>query len=632
MNRNLLACLAIALQCHYAAAVSAQATEAPAIVQLSGTDWRIHEDAGGKGAEMRLFAADPASPGWIPATVPGNIQADLEAAHLLRPISYGAGDPNFREVTHKDWWYRKDFTIPATLAGKRLTLVFDGVDKRCDIWLNGRQMGSNLGMFKRFWFDVTAVARPGAVNQLAVRIAKRISDTQEKIPWQSATNVGWDWGTPVLTMGIWKDVRLEATGPARIDWTRVQTTLSEDHAKATVTVTLEIDSAIDLPARAKFRVNGQGQSAEVMVDAALKQGPNRIQGELLLERPAVWWPSGHGDQPLYHVTAELLPADGGPALDVRTTRFGVRDLRWVHTQDAPENFISRYQLVVNGRPVRTIGSNLVPPDLYFGRMADRGLFLFRQAKAAGMNTLRLWGGGVILHDALYDLADELGLLLVQEFPLANHLPPTDAEYLAMVEATARNILRQVRNHPSIIEFDGGNEMRWKSDTDHPALHLLKGIVAEEDGRMFRATCPDLGATHGPWEFDRKWYSAFNEMNTIGIGSGPAAASPPHDARGGIRQPFAGQPGSLASGDPGHGPMAHPGPGERDSAPQAWGARHRALQLAQQERDRGCVRTLREPRRVRRSRPVLRCRRPAVHAGCVAPRRPAHRRDDHLGFQ
>ena len=123
---------------------------------------------------------------------------------------------------------------------------------------------------------------------------------------------------------------------------------------------------------------------------------------------------------------------------------------------------------------------------------------------------------MILHDALYDLADELGLLLVQEFPLANHLPPTDAEYLAMVEATARNILRQVRNHPSIIEFDGGNEMRWKSDTDHPAFHLLKKIVAEEDGRMFRATCPDLGATHGPWEFDRKWYSAFNEMNTIGI--------------------------------------------------------------------------------------------------------------------
>ena len=234
--------------------------ERPTVLQLSGTDWRIYKDAAGNGAEQRLFAAAPTSPEWIPATVPGNIQADLEAAHLLRPISYGEGDPSFREMTHKDWWYRKDFTIPAALAGKRLTLVFDGVDKRCEIWLNGRQMGSNLGMFKRFWFDVTAVARPGAMNQLAVQIAKRISDTQEKIPWQSATNVGWDWGTPVATMGIWKDVRLEATGPARIDWTRVQTALSEDHARATVTVTLEIDSAATCRPRPGFESAVEGRT------------------------------------------------------------------------------------------------------------------------------------------------------------------------------------------------------------------------------------------------------------------------------------------------------------------------------------------------------------------------------------
>ena len=131
-----------------------------------------------------------------------------------------------------------------------------------------------------------------------------------------------------------------------------------------------------------------------------------------------------------------------------------------------------------------------------------------------MNTLRLWGGGVIFHDPVYDLADELGIMLIQEFPLANHLPPKEPDYLAMLEATARNIVRQVRNHPSIIEFDGGNEMHWKSDTDHPALHLLRRIVAEDDGRTFRATCPDLGSGHGPWEFDRKWYGPINEFNVM----------------------------------------------------------------------------------------------------------------------
>ena len=505
MYKNILACLVIALQCHYTASVSAHLPEASATIQLSGTDWRIHEDAKGNGAEQRLFAADPASPDWIPATVPGNIQADLEAAHLLKPLWYGAGDSRLKEVAYKDWWYRKDFTIPASYAGKRLTLVFDGVDQHGEIWLNGQSLGSNTGMFKRFWLDMTTVAKPGQVNQLAVRIARhpdrKAPDwTKRSLELKSATNAGWDWGTPIATLGIWKDVRLEATGPARIDWTRVQTELSEDHARAKVIVSLEINSAADLPAKAQFRVTGQGQSANVTVDAALKKGLNVVKGEVSLERPALWWPAGQGEQPLYTLSAELSAVGVGAAMDARTTRFGVRDIRWVYTEGAPADFINRFQLLVNGRAVRTIGSNIIPTDLLFGRMTPRALNLLHLTKADGMNTLRLWGGGVIFHEAVYDLADELGILLVQEFPLANIVPPTEPEYLAMLETTTRNIVRQVRNHPSIIEFDGGNEMRWKSDTDHPAFHLLKKVVAEEDGRTFRATCPDLGSSHGPWGF------------------------------------------------------------------------------------------------------------------------------------
>ena len=467
-------------------------------VQLSGNNWRIREDATGKGVEEALFTADPAA--WIPATVPGNIQADLEAARLLKPISYGAGDPALKEVAAKNWWYRKDFTIPAELQGKRLTLVFDGVDYECEVWLNGQKLGGNVGMFQRFWFDVTSAARPGVLNRLAVRIAKfpTWSAATYSNEFKSGTNLGWDWGVPVATLGIWKDVRLEATGPARIDWMRVQTTLGAN--QATVTASLEIDSATEMPAKTRFLISGHGQSSEVLVEAPLKQGANQIDAQLKLERPVLWWPAGHGEQPLYNITAEVLPAAGGEPSARRTCRFGVRDLRWVHTEGAPADFINRFQLVINGRLVRTIGSNLIPTDLYFGRMTERALFRLHQAKAAGMNTVRLWGGGVILHESVYDLADELGLMLVQEFPMFHYTPPTDAAYLARLENWSRNIVRQVRNHPSIIEFDGGNEMKWRSDTDHPAFLLLKRVVAEEDGRVFRAGCPDLGSTHGAWDF------------------------------------------------------------------------------------------------------------------------------------
>jgi len=132
---------------------------------------------------------------------------------------------------------------------------------------------------------------------------------------------------------------------------------------------------------------------------------------------------------------------------------------------------------------------------------ERGPLLLHRAQEAGINTLRLWGGGVILPEELYDLADELGIMLSQEFPLANCWPGSDDVFLANLETTITGILKQVRNHPSIIEWAGGNEMSWQTGTDHPALHLLERLVAQHDGRIFRATCPIQGGTHGPWVFD-----------------------------------------------------------------------------------------------------------------------------------
>ena len=268
----------------------AGAADSSATLCLSGSDWRIHEDLDGKGADRGLPAADCSAAGWIPATVPGNIQADLEAAHLLRPLWYGAGDPRLYDVARKNWWYRKDFNVPAAYAGKRLTLVCDGVDHECEVWLNGKLIGHNAGMFRRFCFDITAAVQPGKTNCLAVRISRM---PEELVPLliasdgrgvdnaytpdgfmtgdsrtrrllkdlKSQTNWGYDWGTNIWTLGIWKDVHLVASGPARIDWTRVQAALGDDFAKATVAASLEVDSLADAPMQARFRVTGHGQEA-----------------------------------------------------------------------------------------------------------------------------------------------------------------------------------------------------------------------------------------------------------------------------------------------------------------------------------------------------------------------------------
>ena len=319
-------------------------------------------------------------------------------------------------------------------------------------------------MFRRFAFEIADVVKPGQTNQLALRIERipdqlahileasdgKMSGGGEYYPraWgpdffvnginrtrqllqdlKSPTNFGWDWGVNVYTLGIWQDVRLEATGAARIDWVQAQTELSEDHRRAKVRVNLEIDSLAAFGVKAEIRISGLGCSAAATVESSLGRGDNVVSAELMLDDPALWWPNGQGDQPLYAVEATLRDAQSGEQLDWRSARFGVRDIRWEQVEGAPPDFINPYQLVINGRAVRMLGSNIIPPDLLFGRMDERGPRLIQLAHAADMNTLRIWGGGAFLTERMYDLADELGIMISQEFPMSSCTPETDEVFL-----------------------------------------------------------------------------------------------------------------------------------------------------------------------------------------------------------
>ena len=537
-------------------------TEARDSIALSGTDWKIRDDLQGQGIAQGYFNADSAESGWIPAQVPGNIQVDVEAAHLVGPLWYGAVNTNLYEVARKDWWYRKDFVVPATYTGRRITLDFDGVDERCKVWLNGALIGENSGMFRRFWFDVSGVALPGQTNRLAVQINRMpeelvtvlkgsdgpyngpmggLPDRTRRVLKDLKTqgDLGFDWSANVWALGIWKDVRMVATGPARIDWTRVETTLDDNFKHATVRATLEVDSLTNQSYEAVFRITGHGQKIVKHVSAKLVNGHNRIMTELSLNRPALWWPNGQGEQPLYALEAELQPTGGELLSDRGSTHFGVRELqwgftespmgsktndvlnfngrakncnlrqlRWLSSDDAPANFTNRYQLFVNGRAVRTIGSAPILPYLLPGCGRAHELQLLHFAKNAGMNFLRLngGGGGPLFDDAWYDLADELGIMVSYEYPVANTILDSDPLLLTNLDATCRSMIKQSRNHPSIVEYAGGSEMGnldkdWTTLARSPAVLLMQKIAAEETDRLFRVTDSELGSQHGPWVFN-----------------------------------------------------------------------------------------------------------------------------------
>ena len=518
------------------------------IISLDGTDWQL-----GKAAD------DGGLPdtGWLPASVPGNVQADLEAAHCLKPLWYGAGDARLHEAAQHAWWYRKSFFVPAHWAGKRLTLAFEGVDFSCTVWLNGHELGSHAGMFRPFTLDAGPHVRLGRDNELVVRIdpapAELLACLAEsdgamsgggpEYPanpgphffvnginrmrqllgdLKSPTNFGWDWGVNIYTLGIWRGVRLEATGAARIESLRVESKLNDNYRKAELLFETEVESGATIQATAEFVVTGPNGTQTVARDLSLSEGRQQINVALTLHDPRLWWPNGHGQQALHTLEVHLRDRESGRLLDRRMTRFGIREIRWHQVTGAPSDFINPFRLVVNGRPIRMMGSNILPPDLLFGRMNERGPRLLELARHAGFNVLRVWGGGALLTDEMYDLADELGIMLSQEFPLANCVPESDPVFLQNLAQTTRAILRRLRNHPCIIEWSGGNEMMWRQGDDHPALHILERETAALDGRIFRATCPMQGSRHSPWNYNpRTHYRHYDDAAlTDNLGGSP----------------------------------------------------------------------------------------------------------------
>lgn len=501
--------------------------------------------------------------GGIPALVPGDVHDDLERAGLLMPNGVGMGDPNWIAVSEVGWRYQTTFTMPDVGEGHRVWLDFDGVDFACQVQVGGVQVGGNSGMFRGFSLEITHVASPGKDTSLQVDIEAMpngigralkaadgaLSDAggpdffvfvnnqirRELKDLKSPTAGSYDWAVNTWCVGIWRDVRLRVTGPARITDVRVDVVCHDSSAQLVTEFTLADPVDVGHVAQVTVRDPAGSVVAEA-TDVQVPAGSLGAEATLVVPDPLLWWPVGYGDQPLYTVTVEVAPLGGHLSSDSNSRRVGIRQVVWKQVDGADADFINPFRLVVNGTTIRTMGSCLLPPDLLYGRIGRHGTWLLHAAAAAGFNTLRIWGGGVLLPDAMYDLADELGIMLLQEFFLANCSPESDPEFLENLDLTVRNVIRHIRHHPSIIEWGGGNEMHWLQGDDHPALQIMRDAVADEDTRIFRATCPMQGSRHSPWHFDPDTsYAHYDDLAlTDNLGSAPlmrygefGAPSPSH---------------------------------------------------------------------------------------------------------
>ena len=406
------------------------------------------------------------------ATVPGDIYNDLLNAGKIEDPFYRDNENDVQWVGDVDWAYARTFDVPADVLQRDVVLLrCEGLDTVCVVRINGRRVGAGENAFRTYEWDVKKLLKPGE-NRIevdfvgsakAARMAhKTMGSASPPCDWTFSTyarnylrkmqcNTGWDWGIRLPAVGIWRDIAVVAYDGARIGGTLVE----QEHTggKVKLTVTADVEAATAGKRSVALSVTLAGKTV-AEADAVVRRG--RAVGELTIETPKLWWPNDMGDQPLYQVTVDLLDAEG-EVLDSDSQRVGLRTIELVRKKD---RWGESFHFAVNGKAFFAKGTNWIPGDAIFARMAaDDYRRLLTDAAAVHMNMVRVWGGGIYEQDCFYDLCDELGLLVWQDFMFACASYPADVPaFMDSVAAEAEDNVRRLRNHPCIALWCGNNEL------------------------------------------------------------------------------------------------------------------------------------------------------------------------------
>ncbi|MEO8177711.1 MAG: glycoside hydrolase family 2 protein [Deltaproteobacteria bacterium] len=425
-------------------------------------------------AEPSVAGTSAAPAAWQPAQVPGCVHTDLLAQGQIPDPFFGQNEQALQWIGERDWEYRTHFTGDAAgLSRDQVELVFEGLDTYASVTLNGAKILDADNMHRQWRVSVKPWLQPGE-NTLSVRFHSPLRAAEaayqrlgyalpapndrgdpplsmftRKAPY----HYGWDWGPRFVTSGIWRPARIEAWDQARIANLHVLTTsLNDERAELSVEATVEALQAG--PAKLEVALAGSPPLASVQVD--LRPGTNLVRAAVAIEHPERWWPNGLGAPHLYTLEASL--SQSGVLRSSQTARVGLRTLEVVHRPDADGKSFS---VVINGAPVFMKGANYIPQDSFLPRVGpERYDRLLRSAAAAHMNMLRVWGGGVYEDDRFYELCDELGILVWQDFMFACSLYPSDPAFLANVREEAILAVRRLRNHASLALWAGNNENEW----------------------------------------------------------------------------------------------------------------------------------------------------------------------------
>jgi len=475
---------------------------------------------------------------WLPAQVPGDVRLDLLRAGKISDPFFADNNEQSQWIDARDWWYVHDLALDLR-DDERAFLIFEGIDYQSAIFVNGEPRARHVGMFSRQIIELTNderrmkafVVRPSSFvavrlwgsdalpelhktlwQKIWARLVKPLySPPSEPFPDRYATlkcqmQFGWDFAPRLRTCGIWDDAYIVITRSVFIEEVWVKATARGDNARVQVTLMLDADRERNV--RVVCVVRGKNfacapQTFEFAVH--LTRGKQTRTLDFDLCDAQLWQPWDRGAPNVYAIEIRLL--DGARVLDECVETFGVREFTLTRAEGAPPD-AEPWQFVVNGAREFLRGANWVPLDAIPARLtrADYAARL-QQARDANINFLRVWGGGLREKRAFYDLCDELGILVWQEFPFSGTLLdhfPRDRAWLDFVRAECGEIVRALRNHPSLVVWCGGNE--FSISRNRAVVNTLRAVVEEHDGtRPFKPASPYRDESHN-W---RVWHRRAN---------------------------------------------------------------------------------------------------------------------------
>ena len=455
----------------------------------------------------------------VPARVPGSVYHDLLTAEMIPDPFYRDNELQALQLMENEFHYRRSFTADAELLkSDRVLLRCEGLDTLAEIYLNDRLIGRADNMHRIWEFDAKGVLHEEE-NRIEVRFASPTkyireayaasradgsSDAMRGFPLLRKAHCmfGWDWGPRLPDAGIWRDISLLGMCTARIR----DVLILQEHA----------GSCVKLRVRTSVEHVTQGD-AQVLVRVT---GPDGTQYagrgedcEILIQNPQLWWPAGFGGQPLYQVTVELENTED--TLDIWQRRIGLRTMTVTRRRDEwGESFCH----TVNGVDIFAMGADYIPEDNLLPRVnTARTRRLLEDARAANMNCIRVWGGGHYPDDFFYDICDELGLLVWQDFMFACAVYNLTDEFEESIRAELTDNIRRLRHHASLALWCGNNEMEqfvavgeWVSSKRQVAdyikmyEYIFPQILKREDPQAFYwpASPSSGGSFDAPQDPDR----------------------------------------------------------------------------------------------------------------------------------